>query len=118
MTVMKFGRRGFLGAISLAPIAQLFAFPALAHETAARSATSIGLAAPTAPLGASGSPVYSPNGNAWLRRASGVKLDDLIDDSKPNRLLRADDGWYWGVPIKDIQAIGGNAGAGFDDLSR
>ena len=77
-----------------------------------------GLAAPTAPLGACGSPIDRPNRNTLLRYAAGIEFEDLIDDSKPYRFIRVDDGWYWGVPIKNIQPIGGNASIILDDFLR
>jgi hypothetical protein len=82
------------------------------------NAAEIGLAAPTAPPGASGSPIYSPKGDSWLQSAGRVNIKDIIDESKPHRLLRADDGWYWGIPIKHVQTRRWDSSISFDNPSR
>lgn len=111
-------RRQFFGVISLFSTAFFLVKSAAAWEPESGGDSIIGLAAPTAPHGASGSPIYSPNGDPRLRSAGGIKFDDFIDDSKPNRLIRTNDGWYWGIPIKNSQTISGNFGVGPYNFSR
>jgi hypothetical protein len=63
----------------------------------------VGLAAPTAPIGASGSPINCPEGYAHLGSSGRIDLSYIIDNAEAFRLVRADDGWYWGIPIKSMK---------------
>lgn len=119
--MIRFNRRWILGVVTMSPIACFLGVRSAAagsDDANCGNAAIIGLAAPTAPKGASGGPIYGPEGNAWLGRSSRVEIYDFIDDSKSERLLRTDDGWYWGIPIKDIQSVGGDMSVFFNDFPR
>jgi hypothetical protein len=70
-----------------------------------------GLAAPTAPQGASGGwPVYGPQGRSGLSGASGINLQDVIDKTKLFRFVSIENGGRGCWMIERSEFVSGDFG--------
>ena len=76
-----------------------------------------GLAAPTAPQGASGAwPIDSPDRGIRLSDPGGIDIQDFINETELFCLIRTKDGGIWCGTIKRSETFGGIVGAFGDDF--
>jgi hypothetical protein len=112
MQELSLRRRGLFSLLPTVAVAGLLPSTVGAIEQTGdeQNQKSVGLAAPTAPQGASGGPVNSPNRNVFVGSNGDSKINYVGDNSPSFRVIRTEDGLFFGIRVQNIEHLGGDGG--------